>query len=367
MRSLKVAFISLMLLCGITLMGCTKEKQAVEQLPVVMVAQPNTTHDELKSYAGNVQARQQTALAFRVAGQITERYVDVGDRIKVGQVLAKLDVQDAQLQLNAAQAQLDAAKSAAKIAEDEFKRFQQLLPINAVSRSQYDVVENQYKSAMSNLKQAQSNYAVSSNQTGYNQLVANKNGVITQRDIEVGQVVAAGQAAFQVAIDGDREVVIGIPEQAITQIKVGQNAWITLWSKPEERFSAYVREISPSADQSRTFSVKVALKEGQSAIQLGQSARVFFATTDQNILSVPLTSVSATENKPYVWVVNPDQTIRKTAVILGAYGQDNVPVTQGLKATDWVVVGGVHLLRDKQKISPIDRQNRSVKIQAGAK
>lgn len=367
MRSLKVAFISLMLLCGITLMGCTKEKQVVEQIPVVMVAQPNTTHDELKSYAGNVQARQQTALAFRIAGQITERYVDVGDRIKVGQVLAKLDVQDAQLQLNAAQAQLDAAKSAAKIAEDEFKRFQQLLPINAVSRSQYDAVENQYKSAMSNLKQAQSSYSVSSNQTSYNQLVANKSGVITQRDIEIGQVVAAGQAAYQVAIDGDREVVIGIPEQAITQIKVGQNASVILWSKPEERFSAYVREISPSADQSRTFRVKVALKEGQSAIQLGQSARVFFETTDKNVLSIPLTSVSATENQPYVWVVNPDHTIRKTAVSLGAYGQDNVLVTQGLKATDWVVVGGVHLLRDKQKINPIDRQNRSVKIQTGAK
>lgn len=367
MSNLKVTVISLMLLCGVTLAGCSKEKQVVEQIPVVMVAQPNTTHDELKSYAGEVQARQQTALAFRVAGQITERYVDVGDRIKVGQVLAKLDVQDAQLQLNSAQAQLDAAKSAAKIAEDEFKRFQQLLPINAVSRSQYDVVENQFKSAISNLKQAQSNYAVSSNQTGYNQLIANKNGVITQRDIEVGQVVAAGQAAYQVAIDGDREVVIGIPEQAITQIKVGQNAWITLWSKPEERFAAYVREISPAADQSRTFSVKVALKEGQSAIQLGQSARVFFSSSAHNVLSVPLSSVSATENQPYVWVVNTDHTIRKVAVSVGAFGKESVPVIQGLKAADWVVVGGVHLLREKQKINPIDRQNRSVQIQAGAK
>lgn len=367
MSNLKVTVISLMLLCGVTLAGCSKEKQVVEQIPVVMVAQPNTTHDELKSYAGEVQARQQTALAFRVAGQITERYVDVGDRIKVGQVLAKLDVQDAQLQLNSAQAQLDAAKSAAKIAEDEFKRFQQLLPINAVSRSQYDVVENQFKSAISNLKQAQSNYAVSSNQTGYNQLIANKNGVITQRDIEVGQVVAAGQAAYQVAIDGDREVVIGIPEQAITQIKVGQNAWITLWSKPEERFAAYVREISPAADQSRTFSVKVALKEGQSAIQLGQSARVFFSSSARNVLSVPLSSVSATENQPYVWVVNTDHTIRKVAVSVGAFGKESVPVIQGLKAADWVVVGGVHLLREKQKINPIDRQNRSVQIQAGAK
>lgn len=366
MSHFKVAVIGLMMLCSITLSACSKEQKAVEQVPFVMVTQPSTQHDELKSYAGDVQARQQTALAFRVAGQITERFVDVGDRVKVGQVLAKLDVKDAQLQLNSAQAQLEAAQSAVKIAEDEFKRFKQLLPINAVSRSQYDAVENQYKSASANLKQAQSNYAVSSNQTGYNQLVANKNGVITQRDIEVGQVIAAGQAAYQLAIDGDREVVIGVPEQAVAQIKVGQDAWVTLWSKPEERFAAYVREISPAADQSRTFSVKVALKEGQSAIQLGQSARVFFSSHSNHVLSVPLSSVSATENQPYVWTVNPDQSIRKVAVTLGAYGRESVPVLSGLKATDWVVVGGVHLLRPKQKINPIDRQNRKVNIQAGA-
>jgi membrane fusion protein, multidrug efflux system len=361
----KIAIYSLMLICSMVLTACSKDQPTEEQVPFVMVAKPSTSQDDLKSYAGDVQARQQTALAFRVGGQITERYVDVGDRVKVGQVLAKLDVKDAELQLNASRAQLESAQSAAKIAEEEFKRFKQLLPINAVSRSQYDAVENQYKSAMSSLKQAQSNYEVSRNQTGYNQLIANKNGVITERSIETGQVVAGGQAAYQLAIDGDREVVIGVPEQAVSEIKVGQKAWITLWSKPDERFEAYVREISPAADQSRTFSVKVALSEGRNAIQLGQSARVFFSNSKQNVISIPLTSVSANENQAYVWVVNPDHSIRKVNVEIGAYGRDSVPVTNGLKASDWVVVGGIHLLRDKQKINPIDRQNRAVNIKEG--
>ncbi len=168
-----------------------------------------------------------------MGGQVTARYVDVGDRVRVGQVLAKLDVADAQLQLNAAKAQLENAQAAAKTASDELKRFQQLLPINAVSRSQYDTVKNQYDAAQAALQQARSNYEVSANQTGYNQLVSNKNGVITARNIEIGQVVAAGQAAYQLAIDGEREVVIGVPEQAVSEIKVGQAAWITLWSKTE--------------------------------------------------------------------------------------------------------------------------------------
>lgn len=363
MSSLKLSLIGLIMICSLGLQGCSKKTPDVEEIPFVMVAQPASSHTDLKSYAGDVQAKQQTALAFRVAGQVTERYVDVGDRIKVGQVLAKLDVKDAELQRNSAKAQLESAQSAVKTASDELKRFQQLLPINAVSRSQYDSVKNQYDSAMANLKQAQSNYSVTANQTGYNQLISNKNGVITERDIEVGQVLAAGQAAYKLAIDGDREVVIGVPEQAISEIKVGQNAWVTLWSKPQDKFAAFVREISPAADQSRTFSVKVALREGQSVIQLGQSARVFFNQNIQNTLSVPLSSISASNNQAFVWVVNQNQTIRKVPVTIGLYGRDSATILTGLAPEDWVVVGGVHLLHEQQKIHPIDHDNRAVSIQ----
>lgn len=352
---------SLMLLCCITLMGCSKQKTEVEQeVPLVMVTQPSSLHLEQKSYAGEVQARQQTALAFRVAGQVTQRFADVGDRVKVGQVLATLDVQDAALQLNAARAQLESAQSAAKIASDELQRFQQLLPMNAVSRSQYDAVKNQYQHAMAQLKEAQSNYAVSSNQTDYNQLRATKNGVITERNIEVGQVLAAGQVAYQLAIDGEREVVIGVPEQAVAEIRVGQEATVSLWSQPDSRFTGTVREISPAADQSRTFKVKVALREGNAQIQLGQSARVFLTRQANQGLYVPLSSVSATGQQAFVLVLQADSTVRQTPVTLGAYGRDSVPVLSGLQAQDYVVMGGVHLLRDRQKIRPINRDNQAV-------
>ena len=352
---------SLMLLCCITLIGCSKQKTEVEQeVPLVMVTQPSSLHLEQKSYAGEVQARQQTALAFRVAGQVTQRFADVGDRVKVGQVLATLDVQDAALQLNAARAQLESAQSAAKIASDELQRFQQLLPMNAVSRSQYDAVKNQYQHAMAQLKQAQSNYAVSSNQTDYNQLRATKNGVITERNIEVGQVLAAGQVAYQLAIDGEREVVIGVPEQAVADIRVGQEATVSLWSQPDSRFTGTVREISPAADQSRTFKVKVALREGNAQIQLGQSARVFLTRQANQGLYVPLSSVSATGQQAFVLVLQADSTVRQTPVTLGAYGRDSVPVLSGLQPQDYVVMGGVHLLRDRQKIRPINRDNQAV-------
>ncbi|ENU21547.1 hypothetical protein F993_03468 [Acinetobacter proteolyticus] len=365
MNQINRIILGLLIVSSVLLSACQKETPKTEEIPYVMVTQPSRNHVDQKSYAGDVQARQQTALAFRVGGQITERYVDVGDRVKVGQVLAKLDVKDAQLQMNAAKAQLQSAEAAAKIAAEEYQRYQQLLPVNAVSRSQFDAVKNQYESAQASLQQARSNYEVSSNQTGYNQLISNKNGVITQRQIEIGQVLAAGQAAYQLAIDGEREVVFGVPEQAVSTIKVGQPAWVTLWSQPDARFAAKVREVSPAADQSRTFTVKVSLLEGQSSIQLGQSARVFFVAQDSNVLSVPLSSVTANDQQAYVWVVNANQSIRKVPVTLGTYGRDSVPVVSGLKATDWVVVGGVHLLRDQQKIHPVDRENRDVTVKTG--
>lgn len=311
MNQINRIILGLLIVSSVLLSACQKEVPKTEEIPYVMVTQPSSNHVDQKSYAGDVQARQQTALAFRVGGQITERYVDVGDRVKVGQVLAKLDVKDAQLQMNAAKAQLDSAQAAAKIAAEEYQRYQQLLPVNAVSRSQFDAVKNQYESAQASLQQARSNYEVSSNQTGYNQLVSNKNGVITQRQIEIGQVIAAGQAVYQLAIDGEREVVFGVPEQAVSTIKVGQPVWVTLWSQPDARFAAKVREVSPAADQSRTFTVKVSLLEGQSTIQLGQSARVFFVANENNVLSVPLSSVTANDQQAYVWVVNANQSIRK--------------------------------------------------------
>ena len=178
MNLAKTLIASLIILSSLTLWGCNREQTTTEQVPFVMVVQPSTSLTEQKSYAGEVKARQQTDLAFRVSGQVMQRFVDVGDQVRVGQVLAKLDVKDAQLQLNASRAQLESAQSAAKVAEQELTRFKQLLPMNAVSRSQYDAMNNQYQAALASLKQAQSNYEVSQNQTRYNQLIADKSGVI---------------------------------------------------------------------------------------------------------------------------------------------------------------------------------------------
>lgn len=350
------------------LTGCQQKENPSVPLRVVMVAQPTTAELGKTSYSGEVRARQEADLSFRVAGKVTQRMVDVGSQVQKGQTLATLDPTDANLQLNAAQAQLDSALSVERTAKTELERYRQLLPANAISRSQFDQVENQYKTARSNVQQARANLDVVSNQAAYSTLRADKSGVVVTRHIEVGQVVNAVQPIYTIAIDGEREVVVGVPEQLVNQLQVRQPVQVSLWSNAEQLLPAYIREISPAADASRTFAVRVALSSGSTSVNIGQSARVFIrAPNSSQQLSVPLSAITAEQQHAYVLVFNPSNaTLIKKPVQIGAYGRDSVPVLDGLTARDWVVIGGVHLLQAGQKVRAVNRDNQPVSSQATA-
>ncbi|MDE2420933.1 MAG: efflux RND transporter periplasmic adaptor subunit [Gammaproteobacteria bacterium] len=329
-----------------------------------IVAQPIPADTLLNSYSGEVTARFQPQLSFRVSGKVIKRLVDVGDTVKQGQILAQLDPQDAELQLNAAKAQLASAESAERIASAELARYKLLLAPNAISRSQYDQVDNQFKAAESALTQAKSQLSLANNQIEYTFLRAPQNGKIVQRQIEAGQVVTAGQTAYTLATQGDREVLIGIPEQDATHFHVGQAVTVTVWSQPDAHFPAHVREISPAADTSRTFATRIAFDQSEPNVDIGQSARVF--TNDaasKPLISLPLSAITAEQGVAYVWVVNLETSrIKKMPIQVGVYGRNTATIISGLQPTDWVVTAGVQLLHDDQQILPVDRQNRAIDV-----
>ena len=356
--SIVLSYLGLVLLTT----ACQRQESPPEAPRTVMVTHPVLNQSSVNSYAGEVRSREESVLSFRVPGKISQRLVNVGDRVTANQPLARLDATDADLNLNAAKAQLESAKSAASTAKTELDRYQQLVGSNAVSRSQYDQIANQYKNAQAALQQAQSSYEVARNQSDYSLLTANKSGVIVARQIEVGQVVAAGQAAYTLAIDGEREVLIGIPEQLISQFKERQAVKVSMWSDPNRLWPAYVREISPAADASRTYAVRVSFEDPHAPVKIGQSARVFVSNTAApDELQVPLSSVSAEQSRSFVWVLDgKSSSLQRRFVSIGIYGRDSVPVLSGLNRDDWVVVGGVHMLHEGQKVSPVDRDNRPV-------
>lgn len=348
------------------LAACGNGEPVAPSIRPAMVVQPQPAAELMDTYPGEVRARLEPELAFRIGGKVTKRLVEVGHHVRKDQPLAELDPQDVRLQLEATRAQVAAAEANLQLVRAERDRYKKLQERNLVSRSQYDNAENLYRSGEARLKQIKAEFKVANNQAGYAVLRASQEGVIARRMVEVGQVVAAGQTVFTLAADGEREVLINLPEQAFERFKVGQAVSVELWSQPDQRFPGRIREMSPSADpQSRTFAARVAFTEGKVPAELGQSARVFIAHNGEVPLAVPLSALTAEKGQPYVWVVDPqDSTLKRTLVRVGAYGEKSVPVLEGLQATDWVVAAGVQVLREGQQVRPVDRDNRAVKLAA---
>ncbi|MDF2393996.1 MULTISPECIES: efflux RND transporter periplasmic adaptor subunit [Pseudomonas] len=347
------------------LSACGHEEPVQMGIRPAMVVQPEPSAQAADSYPGEVRARYEPELAFRIGGKVSRRLVEEGERVKANQPLAELDPQDVRLQLEATRAQVTAATANLNLVRAERDRYKTLLERQMVSRSQYDNAENLYRAGEARLKQIKAEFDVANNQAGYAVLRAPQDGVVAKRAVEVGQVVAAGQTVFTLATDGEREVLISFPEQNYARFKIGQPVSVELWTQPGQRFDGRIRELSPAADpKSRTFAARIAFMAGKVPAELGQSARVFIQHTDAQSLSVPLSALSAEGGATYVWRVDANNTLHKTPVRVGAFGEKSVPVLEGLSASDWVVAAGVHVLHEGLQVRPVDRSNRVVNLAA---
>jgi multidrug efflux system membrane fusion protein len=353
------------LLVGV-LAGCGNDDAADPGPRPVLVARPQAGTDAATiAYAGEVRAREESALSFRVGGNLVRRLVDVGDVVRRGQILAELDPDDLRLQAQAAQAQAAAAEAELQRTAADRARYQALLADQLISRSAYDQANTAYKAAAGQANAARANLDVARNQAGYAQLRAPHDGVIASRQAEAGQVVGAGQTIFTFSGDTGREVAIALSEARIRDFRVGQPVLVELWSAPGQRLPGTIREIAPAADpQARTYAARVALPpESARAVELGQSARVYVQQDGHRAApSVPLSAIQRGANgATALWVVDPaTRKLTSRAVKLGPYAEDRVPVLDGLDADAWVVVAGGHLLREGQRVEPVDRQNRPV-------
>ena len=338
---------------AVALAACGKTEAPVESAHPVLVVQPaGGAASAFSAYAGEIRAREESALSFRIGGSLVKRLVDAGDRVRRGQLLAELDPGDAGLQTAAAQAEM------ARLGGD-LERYRALVAQKLVSQSAFDAQQAAYRAA-------RAQYELMRNQSAYTRLLAPRDGVIATRLAEAGQTVAAGQTIYTLAGDAGREVAIALPESRIRDVQVGQPVLVELWSAPGERMPGHVREISPAADpQARTYAARVALDgDAASAVDLGQSARVYMQEHGEAAaLNVPLSAVQrgADGKAASLWVVDPrSRRVHLAPVRLGTYAEDVVPVLGGVAANAWVVAAGGHLLREGQLVAPVDRDNRPV-------
>jgi RND family efflux transporter MFP subunit len=304
-------------------------------------------------YSGELRARYETDLAFRVGGKIVSRAVDAGMRVSKGQVLARLDPDDARLATQAAQAQLASAESDLAFAKAERDRHADLLARKFISQSAFDSKEMAFAAAKARAGQARSQAALSANQASYTTLVADADGVVMSIAAEPGQVVAAGQPVLRLARAGEKEVVLNAPESQLARFKPGQEVGISLWADASNVFRGKVREVAGGADPvTRTYAVRVTALEPPASAQLGMTANVLFANApDAQLVLLPLSALAGDRAQPAVWVVDPATgQVRSRPVTVGQYREDGVSITSGLAAGDVVVTAGVHKLRAGQTV-----------------
>jgi len=304
-------------------------------------------------YSGEVRARVETDLAFRVGGKVAARLVDAGARVKAGQPLARLDPEDARLAAEAARAQIASAEADLALAKSELDRARELLARQFISQSGFDARQAAYQAAAARAEQTRAQAAISVNQQGYTTLVADGDGLVLSVAAEPGQVVVAGQPVLRLARDGPLEVVISVPEGQVSRFRAGQPVALSLWAEPEAVFPGQVREVSGGADAvTRTFTVRVTAPKVPAGMRVGMTASVEAApATDDKLIVVPLSALAREGDEAAVWVVDPKSSrVAKRPVKVGQYREDGATIVAGLVAGETVVAAGVHKLRPDQPV-----------------
>ncbi|MBN8441497.1 MAG: efflux RND transporter periplasmic adaptor subunit [Thauera sp.] len=348
---------AILLAGGALLAGCSGPPAEVPPPPAVLVrsigAAPGAA--SVQAYTGEVRARIETDLGFRVGGKILQRQVDAGARVTRGSVLAVLDPQDARLSAEAASAAASAAVADLALAQAEFRRAGELRERNFISASALDARRTALQAAEARLRQARAQAATATNQADYTRLLADADGVVTAVLAEPGQVVTAGQAVLRVARPSEREVLIHVPESRVRDVAPGAAAVVRSWMAPERTYSARVREVSPAADSAtRTYALRVSVPGADDALPLGATASVAFVAAEADGVLLPLPAVTKIGDQARVWVVDAQGVVQPLAVDVAAWRENGAVVRGGLPPDARVVVAGVHRLVEGTTVRPVE-------------
>jgi RND family efflux transporter MFP subunit len=333
------------------LAGCSRSEAPPEDVrPVRALTLAAGAVGSSAEFSGDVRPRYESRLGFRVGGKISARKVDVGTVVQRGQVLMQLDPQDLRLGQVQAQANLRAAQTNYELARAELKRYQDLRSQNFVSQAVLDQKLAAERAAQASVEAARAAAREQANQTGYANLESDTDGVVTGIDAEVGQVVQAGTPVVRVARTDEKEVVIGVPEDQVDELRNVSEVKVKLWADPDRGISGKIREVAPVADPAtRTYTVKVAIP-ARDDVRLGMTAVVQLARAGTgSALRVPLSALYQDKGTTSVWVIE-NGSVRLVPVQVGGVAGNDVLLAGGVKPGQAIVTAGVNLLKPGQKV-----------------
>ena len=340
--------ISYALLAAFPALAQQKQLQRVEVMSVQHVE-----HAPKLVLSGSVAPRVQLDLGFRVAGLVVERLTDVGDHVQEGDVLARLNGVEQQASLRAAEASLAAALVVQHEAQLQFQRQEQLLQKGLTTRGQFEQVEQQLKDADASVAAAESQLENARNDLENVELIAPFDGLITARQIEVGQIVDVGAPILSIAKDGLREAVFDLNDTIIDKLSPGSPVEVSLLTDPSVSSSGSIHEVAPVIDLTTgTIRVKVDLPGASNVLPLGSAISGQFGLEPSPAIELPASALVSLGGAPAIWRLDRSGSVQPVPVKIIAYLPDRMVVEPTLDAGETVVVSGAHLLHDGQQVSP---------------
>ena len=337
----------------IALTGCNEiaAERADPGRPVLVA----TVHYEAaapeRSLVGTVRPRIEADMGFRVPGKVAKRLVEVGQTVDVGQPLATLDEVDLKLQAEQAEAEFRAATGVLGQAAASEQRAKDLRAKGWTTDAQMDAARAAADEARARLNRAERSVELTRNSLSYATLAADTRGVVTATLIEPGQVVASGQTAIRVARFAEKEAVVAIPETLLGRAKDGV-ATVTLWSEPDRKYAAKLREVAPSADPAtRTYLAKFSLPDAGDSVSLGMTATLTLADRDtERVAKLPLSALYSQGRDPSLYVVGDSGDVALKPVAVKSYDSNSVVISGGVDEGARVVTLGVQKLDPAQKV-----------------
>lgn len=326
--------------------------------PVRVTTVESREGGETVSLTGQVEAREEVNLSFRVGGRMIERSVNVGDQVRAGQVVARLESDTPRNALRSARAELTAARARLVEAQNNFERHRSLLDRGFITRAMFDQAEQTFRSAQAQVDSVQAQANIAETQLGYADLIAASSGTVTARRAEPGEVVGPGQPIIQLAREGGRDAVFDVPARVLQTAPANAEIAVVLSSDPKVRATGRVREVAPQADPvTRTFKVRIGLNDPPAAMRLGSTVTGSIQLGAGQGIEIPASALTSANQRPAVWVLDPaSNTVSLRNIEVLSYGLARVAVAEGLQPGDIVVTAGVQTLRPGQQVRLLGTQ-----------
>jgi RND family efflux transporter MFP subunit len=344
-----------------------EKKEVIRPVRAMQVA--DITQFRQRQFPGIAKATQEVDLAFRVSGPLTEFPVNVGDEVSKGDVVARIDPRDFQVQVNNARGQLDRAKANLKRAEADYDREMKILSKDAGATSQAAVERKEAlrDQARADIKSVQATLTSAKDSLNYTYLRAPFDGIVVSTYVENFEDVRAKKPIVRIVDDSSIEMIINIPESLISYVSQTTNIEVVFDPFPTVKVLAEIKEIGTEASKStRTYPVtllmtqpsEVKILSGMAGKATGESAKLEDIQLARG-LQVPLTAIFSPDDidKTYVWIIDKESNqVTKREVSIGSLKDSGIIVTQGLNAGEWIAIAGVHYLREGMDIKILEER-----------